>query len=92
MREREKGMNLFWHLHKEYCLSRIYKEKGISLFNVLKCVVAFFAGSYFDNVFNVVYKDFAVADVTCVKHFFSSNDKRINRNFANYDLNQNYRQ
>ena len=57
--------------------------------HVLKGVITFFAGSDLYHVFNVIYKDLAVADVTGVQNLFGSLDNRSYRNLADNDINLN---
>ena len=48
---------------------------------VLESLVSFFTSSYFNNIFNIVNKDFTVTDVSCIKNFLCSCNYQVYWNF-----------
>lgn len=66
-----------------------YSRKLISLLYVLKCVVSFFSCANLYDVFNVIYKYLAVADVTGVQNLFGSLYNRSYRNLGDNYINLN---
>ncbi len=58
--------------------------KGYILSVILQCCEACFAGSYADNVLNVINEDLTVADMACVQNLLSCVDNSVYR-YLGYD-------
>lgn len=63
----------------------------MSLLYILKSGVAFFAGSDLYDVFDIVYKDLSVSDMTGVQYLLSRLYYRSDRYLAHNDIELNLR-
>ena len=61
-------------------------------FYILQGGIPFFAGTHLDDIFYIVYKDLAIADMAGVQRLFRRLDNRADRHLADDDFHLNLRQ
>lgn len=64
---------------------------GFLLFHILERVITFFAGSDLYDIFNVIYEDFTIADITRIQCFLNRVDHGFHGYPANNDIDLNLR-